>query len=123
MQHRLSQSFVFEAAHSLQREFDRDASLRIHGHSYRATIFIAGSPETSNGMLTDLCFVKQQLEQVRQQLDHRLLDDVPNLGPATLENLCSYIWHQLLPSLPQLQCVRVAREMTGDACELLLDKA
>lgn len=123
MQHRLSQSFVFEAAHSLQREFERDASLRIHGHSYRATIFISGSPDASNGMLADLWVIKQHLERVRQQLDHRLLDDVPNLGAATLENLCTYIWHQLIPSLPQLQCVRVAREMTGDACELLIDKA
>lgn len=119
MQYRLSQSFIFEAAHSLHREIEQESSLRIHGHSYRATISISGLPESESGMLIDLAFVKQLIERVRFQLDHRLLDDVANLGPATLENLCNYIWKQLEPDLPQLYSVKVAREMTGDLCELI----
>lgn len=118
MQHQLSQSFIFEAAHSLYRDIERDTSLRIHGHSYRATVTIAGLPSATTGMLTDLGKMKHEMEQVRMQLDHRLLDEITELGPATLENLCTYIWHQLSPRLPLLFCIKVAREMSGDACEL-----
>jgi 6-pyruvoyltetrahydropterin/6-carboxytetrahydropterin synthase len=47
-----------------------------------------------------------------------MLDDVAGLGPATLENLCAFIWRALLPSLPQLSSVRVWRDSIGDSCTL-----
>lgn len=47
-----------------------------------------------------------------------MLDDIADLGPATLENLCAFIWHQLAPALPSLAAVRVWRESVGDSCTL-----
>ena len=47
-----------------------------------------------------------------------MLDDIAGLGPATLENLCAFIWRQLAPALPALSSVRVWREALGDACLL-----
>lgn len=118
MQYQLSQSFVFEAAHSLQRDIDQASSARIHGHSYQATVCLSGERDPKTGMVTDLGLIRQAIAQVRDQLDHRLLDEVPTLGPATLENLCAFIWQQLSPTLPQLSRIRVERGLTGDACEL-----
>jgi 6-pyruvoyltetrahydropterin/6-carboxytetrahydropterin synthase len=118
MQFQLSQSFVFEAAHSLQRKIDQASSARIHGHSYRATLWLSGEPDPQTGMVTDLGLIRHAIASVHEKLDHRLLDEVVDLGPATLENLCVYIWQQLAPAFPQLSRIKVERGLTGDACEL-----
>ena len=51
-------------------------------------------------------------------LDHRLLDEVQDLGPATIENLCAFIRKQLEDSVPSLCAVMVERRLSGDRCVL-----
>ncbi len=58
----LTKSFTFEAAHTLSRVVEREASLRIHGHSYRAEVTLAGEPDPESGMLIDLGLLDQALE-------------------------------------------------------------
>jgi 6-pyruvoyltetrahydropterin/6-carboxytetrahydropterin synthase len=119
----LSQTFYFEAAHTLKRQVEAEGSRRIHGHTYQAEVTVRGEPDPVSGMVTDLACMRRELERVRTQLDHHFLDEVPGLGPATLENLCAYLMKQLLPSLPGLSRVRVWRQASGDACTLLLPGA
>lgn len=114
----ISQKFFFDAAHTLDREVEADSSRRIHGHTYQAEVTLSGAPHASSGMVVDLGLVRRAIDHLRPQLDHRLLDDVPGLGPATLENLCAYIWRALAPVLPGLAAVRVWREGMGDSCTL-----
>jgi 6-pyruvoyltetrahydropterin/6-carboxytetrahydropterin synthase len=114
----VSQKFFFDAAHTLRREIETEGSLRIHGHTYYAEVTVSGQPETHNGMVVDLGLVRLQIDKLRPQLDHHLLDEVPGLGPATLENLCSFIWRSLEPALPGLSQVRVWRDSIGDGCTL-----
>lgn len=120
----LTRSFLFEAAHTLvRRDIDPpsiDASRRIHGHSYRATVEVTGSPSGETGMVLDLAQFDIELTRVSQRLDHRLLDDVAGLGPATLENLCAFIWRALAPHLTGLSRVTVSRDSRGDACSLTM---
>ncbi len=128
----LSQQFTFEAAHTLTRSVpvaDFTASKRIHGHTYFAEVGICGEP-TASGMLgvpklvgkrtkvvpVDLFDLREAIEKVRLQLDHRFLDDVDGLGPATLENLAQFIANAM--PLP-LAWVCVWRQ-TGDKCRLIL---
>lgn len=120
MQHTLSRSFIFEAAHTLDRPDYASSSKRIHGHTYRASIYLQGQVNADSGMLLDLSALDQHVQSVRHQLDHQFLDDVAGLGAATLENLCSYIWQQLETVLPGLAKVSVERGATGDACSLSL---
>jgi len=115
---RVSQKFFFDAAHTLQRNIEREGSLRIHGHTYYAEVTVAGPRDPVTGMVVDLGLVRLHIEQLRPQLDHRLLDEVPELGPATLENLCAFIWRGLESGLPGLCQVRVWREAMGDACTM-----
>ena len=115
---RVNQKFFFDAAHTLQRDIEREGSLRIHGHTYYAEVTVAGPRDPVTGMVVDLGLVRLHIEQLRPQLDHRLLDEVPELGPATLENLCAFIWRGLEPDLPSLCQVRVWREAMGDACTM-----
>ena len=114
----VSQKFFFDAAHTLQREFEREGSLRVHGHTYYAEVTVSGARDPATGMVVDLGLVRQHIEQLRPQLDHRMLDDVPGLGPATLENLCAFIWQALLPHFEGLSQVRVWRDSVGDGCTL-----
>lgn len=118
--HELSQRFVFEAAHTLKRQFDAESSRRVHGHTYYGELTVAGEPDPRSGMLVDLAQLRAAIEDVRLRLDHRLLDEVDQLGPPTLENLCSYIARVAQEKVPQLSVVRVWREATGDACRLTL---
>lgn len=119
-QFEISQKFFFDAAHTLQRDLPAEAvgSRRIHGHTYHAEVTLAGLPDATTGMVVDLGRVRLAIADLRPQLDHHLLDEVPGLGPATLENLCAFIWRQLAPQLPQLCQVRVWRDALGDGCTL-----
>lgn len=118
MRYELSQKFYFEAAHTLHREIDAEGSRRIHGHTYHCEITLQGTPDPTNGMLTDLAFVKMEIERIRDMLDHRFLDEVKDLGPATLENLCTFLFKVLRESIPQLTRVSIARLASGDSCSL-----
>ncbi len=114
----LSQRFYFEAAHTLRRKIETEGSLRIHGHTYEAEITVSGYADPKTGMLVDLGELRQQVARVKEMLDHRFLDDIEQLGPATLENLCGFIRKQLKPALPQLSSVTVERKASGDRCVL-----
>ena len=118
MTYHISQRFFFDAAHTLKREIEADSSRRIHGHTYNAEITLSGQPDPATGMVLDLGRVRDAIEWLRPQLDHRMLDDVPGLGTATIENLCAYIWRAIAASLPGLTSVRVWREGMGDSCTL-----
>lgn len=122
--HELSQRFMFEAAHTLQRAVESaseaDASRRIHGHTYFAEVTVAGEPDRSTGMVMDLAALRVHIDTIRRELDHQMLDDVERLGTPTLENLCSFIADRLRQVTPKLSCVRVWREGSGDACRLAL---
>lgn len=118
----LSQRFFFDAAHTLHRaindEAEIESSRRIHGHTYEAEVTVRGLPEAQTGMLIDLGFLRSEIARVRDMLDHRLLDEVEGIGPATLENLCAFIRTQLQPAVPSLCAVMVERRTSGDRCVL-----
>jgi 6-pyruvoyltetrahydropterin/6-carboxytetrahydropterin synthase len=119
----LSQSFYFEAAHSLVRPSEvgyaeLEASRRIHGHTYIAHVTVSAQPEPATGISVDLGIVRAHIARARALLDHRLLDGVPDLGPATLENLCVFIWRTMSAELDGITRVSVSREVSGDSCVL-----
>ena len=118
MAYEIAQQFFFDAAHTLQREIDTESSRRLHGHTYNAEVTIAGRPDPHSGMVVDLGLVRLAIDTLRDGLDHRLLDDIAGLGPATLENLCAWIWRQLAPQFAGLAAVKVWRVSVGDSCIL-----
>ena len=114
----LSQRFYFEAAHTLHRSVETEGSLRIHGHTYEAEVTLQGCPDPQTGMLIDLAVLRQEVSRVRDMLDHRFLDEVNDLGPPTLENLCLFIKTNLEGNLAMLCSVSVERRLSGDKCVL-----
>ena len=112
----ISKQFRFEAAHTLERTIDADPSRRIHGHSYRAEVTLRGDPDATTGMIMDLTVLERALDQARDGLDHRFLDDVADLGPATMENIARWIWVKVAPGCIGLAKVSVYRDSSGDTC-------
>jgi 6-pyruvoyltetrahydropterin/6-carboxytetrahydropterin synthase len=117
----LSLQFRFEAAHTLQRDIDCEPSRRIHGHSYRAEVTLRGPADPQSGMLVDMGHFRSAISDAAHGLDHRLLDEVAGLGPATLENLSTWIWHKVSQTCPNLTRVTVYRDSEGQACSYLGD--
>jgi 6-pyruvoyltetrahydropterin/6-carboxytetrahydropterin synthase len=112
----LSKQFRFDAAHTLERSIQTESSRRIHGHSYRAEVTVRGRPNRTTGMIVDLGILEASMEDARDALDHRFLDEINDLGPATMENLSRWIWDRLLPVVPNLFKVSVHRDSSGETC-------
>jgi 6-pyruvoyltetrahydropterin/6-carboxytetrahydropterin synthase len=112
----LSKQFRFDAAHTLDRVIETDSSRRIHGHSYRAEVFVRGRPDPTTGMVVDLGLLQRTMEDARDALDHRFLDEINDLGPATMENLSRWIWNRLTPVIGNLHKITVYRDSSGEAC-------
>jgi len=79
---------------------------------------LSGLPDPQTGMMLDLGILRLEVDRVRKQLDHHFLDEVEGIGPATLENLCAYIYRQLKDRLPEISCITVERQAGGDRCRL-----
>lgn len=112
----LSKQFRFDAAHTLERSIETESSRRIHGHSYRAEVAVRGRPDPATGMIVDLGLLERMLADAREALDHRFLDEINDLGPATMENLCRWIWDRLHPEIGGLVRVSVHRDSSGETC-------
>lgn len=112
----LSKQFRFDAAHTLDRSINIEPSRRIHGHSYRAEVTVRGRPDPVTGMIVDLGMLERMMEEAREALDHRFLDEINDLGPATMENLTRWIWDRLRPVIDNLFKVSVYRDSSGEAC-------
>jgi 6-pyruvoyltetrahydropterin/6-carboxytetrahydropterin synthase len=67
-------------------------------------------------MIVDLGLFDLSLQKVRDGLDHHFLDDIPGLGPATLENLAVWIWQALVENGVKPSHVTVARDSSGESC-------
>lgn len=114
----LTQRFYFEAAHTLARDIERGPSKRIHGHTYVAELTVSGTPDPDTGMLMDLGRLRSVIERVRRELDHRMLNELGDIGAPTLENLCSFLWRRFEAEDCKLARIVVRREASGDSCSL-----
>jgi len=112
----LSKQFRFDAAHTLERSIETESSRRIHGHSYRAEVTVRGRPDPTTGMIVDLGLLERMMGDARDALDHRFLDEINDLGPATMENLCRWIWDRLRSDVDGLVRVSVHRDSSGETC-------
>ena len=111
----LWKEFRFDCAHTLDAGPNGDPRYRrMHGHSYQAEVWLRGQPD-SKGWIIDIGVLDHRLSIVRDELDHRLLNEIQSLGPPTMENLTRYIWNRL-GDLNQLHKVIVRRDSAGEGC-------
>lgn len=114
----LTKSFRFEAAHALAGTTLGEAAEEIHGHSYRAEVTIRGKPDPASGMIVDLGVLERRLRDIRNRLDHKLLNRINALGTPTLEHLARFIFDQLQET-GEVVRVTVFRDSCGESCTYL----
>ena len=106
-------TFSLECAHRLPNVPAGHKCARVHGHSFRVEIHVAGPVDDRLGWVMDFAELKAAFEPLFQQLDHRYLNDVPGLENPTSENLARWIWDGLRPGLPLLSRVVVHETCTS----------
>jgi len=114
-------AFSFEAAHHFTHMPEGHGYQRLHGHSYQVEVGIAGTPDPATGWIADLGGVAREMEAVREQLDHNLLNEVEGLENPSLENIAVWIARELGKAFPGLAWVRVGRPSCNEACLLRLN--
>jgi 6-pyruvoyltetrahydropterin/6-carboxytetrahydropterin synthase len=108
MQVELTREYRFEAAHRLPMVPPEHKCARMHGHSFLVEIRIAGAIDPRMGWLVDYADITAVVEPLlKQELDHRSLNDVPGLENPTSEMLCVWLWKRLKPLLAGLSEITI----------------
>jgi 6-pyruvoyltetrahydropterin/6-carboxytetrahydropterin synthase len=111
----LRKSFQFEAAHLLPRLPKTHKCRRLHGHSFKVEVVVAGECDPKLGWLMDYADITAAFKPVWERLDHRYLNEIPGLKNPTSEEIAVWIWKRLKPKLPLLVEVVVAETCTARA--------
>lgn len=107
------QEFSLESAHYLPHVPEGHKCRRVHGHSFRVIVVVAGPVDPRLGWVTDFADIQAAFAPLHDALDHRLLNDVPGLANPTSEQLAAWLWERLAPALPGLCRVEVKETCTS----------
>ena len=94
--------FRFEAAHRLPDAPEGHKCRRLHGHSYRLVVHVAGTIQPATGWVIDYADIRKAVDPLIQQLDHQYLNEIEGLGKPTAEVITQWLWRRLKPTLPGL---------------------
>lgn len=104
----ISRTFAFEAAHRLTQVPPEHKCFRMHGHSFKAEVFVRriqrnGAYLDAAGMELDYDHLKTLWQALvddkgRHLLDHNCLNDVPGLENPTSEEIARWIFNRFLAS-------------------------
>lgn len=111
----------FSAAHCL-RGYPGNCA-RLHGHNWTVQVFISADQLDEVGIAMDFKLLKQELNRVLEEFDHKCLNDLPMFADRnpTSENIAMYIYGRLKPvvaaSSPhaRLRRVRICESPTSGA--------
>jgi 6-pyruvoyltetrahydropterin/6-carboxytetrahydropterin synthase len=113
---RLIREQRFEAAHRLPKVPAGHKCARLHGHSFKIELVVAGLVNPETGWFIDYGDLDALWQPLHDQLDHNYLNEIPGLENPTSENLAHWLWHKLRPSLPSLERV-IVHETCDARCE------
>ncbi len=80
----------FDAAHRLPGYVGKCGNL--HGHRWTIELAVDGPVNPDTGMVADFTILKNFLEGIKEELDHKLLNEI--IENPTAENICDYISHK-----------------------------
>jgi 6-pyruvoyltetrahydropterin/6-carboxytetrahydropterin synthase len=110
----LVKQFDFEAAHQLPFVPEGHKCARLHGHSYSLEIVVRGELDEVMGWVVDYGEITKVVKSIVQdELDHRLLNDIPGLENPTSEILARWLWRRIRPELSGLFSITVSETSTS----------
>lgn len=97
----------FDAAHAL-RGYEGPCE-NLHGHTWKVQVFLKGTKLDRLGLLADFKTIKEHLRVAIQDLDHKLINDVPPFTGKnpTSENLSKFIYKRVRKGLKSVYKVTV----------------
>ena len=95
-------TFDFAASRRLPRLPESHPCSRLHGHTFHVRLVLRGEVDPASGWLVDFGDVEAQVATIREQLDHRYLNDIAGLENPTTEHVAEWLWRRLQPQLPGL---------------------
>lgn len=113
----ISKSVCIEVAHNFPGHPIK-GNARIHGHSIWVTVSATRDDPIIGGMVMDFGVFDTQVRTIAGLLDHQFLNDVPDLGAPTLENIATYIGTRMAIVAPlRTTSVKVERPSLGQIAE------
>lgn len=111
----ISKSVWIECAHHFPAH-PIEENRRVHGHSMKITVSATGDRRA--GAIMDFSVFGAQVKAIADLLDHRMLNDLPDLEFPTLENIAEWFGRRFAITGP-LTTVRVLveRPHRGEAAE------
>jgi 6-pyruvoyltetrahydropterin/6-carboxytetrahydropterin synthase len=107
--------FAFEAAHLLPNVPPGHKCGRLHGHSFRARIFVRGPLGDRTGWVVDFADIKDAFQPYYDRLDHHYLNDIEGLENPTSEGLARWIYDKLRARLSGVCRVELFETCTAGA--------
>ena len=104
----LKKSFQFEAAHSLPNLPSNHKCYRLHGHSFKVELTLAGECDKHLGWLVDYADISAAFLPTWERLDHHYLNEIEGLDNPTSENIARWVWNEVQTKVPLLTSVEVA---------------
>src|SRR5579885_3654372 len=104
--------FQIEAAHRLPNVPPGHKCARLHGHSFRVELAVAGPVNEATGWFIDFQELYDAWKPLHEQLDHNYLNEVQGLENPTSEVLARWIWERVKARLAPL-----ARVTVCETCE------
>ena len=95
LQTRIGRTYSFEAAHHLPLLPEGHRCRNLHGHNYRVSIVVRGTPD-GRGFVKDFAEVDLVVRPLLEQLDHRLLNDVQGLENPTAEIIAAWFFDRIV---------------------------
>ena len=102
---RLVHEFRFEAAHRLPRVPAGHKCARLHGHSFKVELVVAGPVDPETGWFIDFDVLYELWRPLHARLDHNYLNEIEGLDNPTSEILAKWIWDRMRTDLPSLEQV------------------
>ncbi len=99
--------FTFDSAHFLPNVPDGHKCKEIHGHTYKLTIYITGRVDENLGWVMDFARVKEIVNSILDEVDHKLLNNIPGLQNPTCEILTIWLWNKIKAFIPQLSKIEL----------------
>src|SRR3954454_7012748 len=87
----LRKTFQFEAAHLLPHLPKSHKCRRLHGHSFKVDVVVAGERDARLGWVMDYAEISQAFKPLWQKLDHFYLNEIRGLENPTSENIAIWI--------------------------------
>ena len=106
-------TFTLESAHRLPNVPPGHKCARLHGHSFRIDVHVAGEPDPHTGWIMDFADIKAAFQPLFERLDHQYLNEIEGLENPTSERLAQWIWARLKPALPALSEIAVHETCTS----------